>query len=303
MPNQIVNSVSKYWKEIIAILLLFIFALGLRITYQQEAIVRNHIISDAKEYFLGAYNLRFFGVYSTLATESGNSKPKPNAVRTPGYSLFLTPFIYTSQDIPQFLNRVMTAQAVMGSITAVLAFTLMRLSLGFTWAFLVGLLTAFSPHLIAMDDYLLTESLFTFVTLTATVLLVFSWRSRQLIWVLLSGGFFGLSILVKPSALLLGLFMSLVYFFDYKKWTFAPVKLWTKCICCFVIGMFITFGPYLIRNTITLGEPFPESNRGWQSFVQGTYINMTYKDPRFYGYPYRDDPEYNKIANNRKYFV
>lgn len=52
-------------KDLISILLIFCLALGIRLIYQHSTEVRNQIISDAKEYFLGAYNLCFFGVYST----------------------------------------------------------------------------------------------------------------------------------------------------------------------------------------------------------------------------------------------
>jgi len=298
--------INKNWfyenyKVIIAVSILFCIALGVRLTYQHKAIVRNYVISDAREYFLGAYNLCFFGVYSTAPPPSIKQPPRPNAGRTPGYSLFLVPFMYLSKNVAQFLSSVMTAQAILGAFTAVLSFLLARFALSFPWAYLVGILTAFSPHLVAMDDYLLTESLFTFVTIAATVVLVLSWRSKKPLTALFAGGLFGLSMLIRPSALLLGPFMALVYLLKFREWSFAKPTLWIKQMACFALGLALIFGPFLARNRLSLGKTFPESGRGWGSFLQGTYVNLTYKDPRWYGYPYRDDPEYQRMERDKAY--
>lgn len=292
-------------KDLIAILLIFCLALGIRLMYQHSAEVRNQIISDAKEYFLGAYNLRFFGVYSTSPPPSPDTPPKPNAGRTPGYSLFLLPFLYTSKTIPEFVNKVVTAQAVLGALTSVFAFLAARYSLPFAWAFTGGLLTCFSPHLIAMDDYLLTESLFTFVTITAFLFFVVSFHRKGkagLITSGISGLFWGLSFLVKPMAMLLGPFMAFVYLIPIKKanaFTFRK-ELNKACVLFFVF--LLTVSPFFLRNYLTLKQLFPEQGRGWGSIVDGTYINLIYKDPRFYGYPYRDDPLNAKMHKDKKFF-
>lgn len=292
-------------KDWVAICIIFFIALSVRLLYQQNAKVRNYVISDAREYFLGAYNLRFFGVYSTSPPPALGKAPLPNAGRTPGYSLFLLPFLYMSKTLPGFLNKVMTAQAVMGAFTAVLAFLISRLYLPFLWAIAGGMLTALSPHLIAMDDYLLTESLFTFVLISAFYFMCLSLRlagRNGLIMGALSGFFFGWAFLVKPMAMLLGPFMMLVYFVSFEN-SKLRISLAGSTKAILLLFTFIfTISPYFIRNHLVLKKAFPEQGRGWASIVDGTYINLIYKDPRFYGYPYKDDPLNTKMHQDKKFF-
>jgi hypothetical protein len=63
-------------------------------------IVEPVIRADARDYVLYAYNLRNFGVYSRSdaglmprVEGAGASHPAPDAVRTPGYPLFLSLFV------------------------------------------------------------------------------------------------------------------------------------------------------------------------------------------------------------------
>ncbi len=300
--KKIQKEIYKKKFDIVIVIIILIIAFTVRISYQNNSIVRNHIISDAREYFLGAYNMCFFKTYSTSTPKSPQMPPKPNAGRTPGYSLFLLPFLCINKTINGFLENVMFAQAILGTLVSAIGYLQARLFLPPLWALAIGILTAISPHLVAMDDYLLTESLFTFVLILSFYLLCVGWRFKKRSVLFFSGIGWGYAFLVKPLAMLLGPFVATVLFIDPLRWKLRITVDTIKMTCMFLIGMSLTIAPFFIRNYLVLNKIFPESGRGWASIVDGTYINLTYKNPRFYGYPYKDDPLNPKMHRDKGFF-
>jgi len=151
-----------HWRDIIAIALLFSVALCIRLSYQENSIIDTPIRADAREYFFTAYNLYHFKVYSSAPPRSDNTPPEPDNLRLPVYPLFLYPFIALSKTTGEFLNSVTLVQAIIGSFTVILAYLISRMGLNLMWAFMAALFTALIPHLIAVDDFVLTESLLLF---------------------------------------------------------------------------------------------------------------------------------------------
>ncbi|MFH1489186.1 MAG: glycosyltransferase family 39 protein [Pseudomonadota bacterium] len=301
------KNIAVWWSgrnrgEILSLVFLFLIALGLRLYFQHESIVAEHIISDAREYTIAGYNIYRWDVFSTLAPSSPETAPDPNAKRSPGYPLFLSLFFHISQSPFQFIRWVTTSQAVLGSLSAMLSFLMARFMLNRVWSFFVGLLTALSPHLIASDFYLLTESLFTFVLLAGTVLLFFSWSKGNPVGSLFSGAFFGAAMLIRPIAIFIGPFMAVTYLLGGKIWDPAKRTVTVKQILFFFLGILLIFGPFPVRNKAVLGQMLPEDTRAWNSMIDGSYIDLKYKNPQFWGYPNKDDPENSRMKKEKTYF-
>jgi hypothetical protein len=167
----------KYSKDFFYLLLLFVFALGLRLLYQDKSVVDTPFRADAGKYFNAAYNLRFHGAHSI--EPPGLSPPSSRTDLPPGYPLLLSLFLQENRTMGHFYQTVLTLQAVAGSITVLLTFLLARRALSSEWALLAALFTAMSPHLIALEGYLLTESAFIVAVMLGTCILVAAQRYGQ----------------------------------------------------------------------------------------------------------------------------
>ena len=154
-------------RRYIAILALFI-VLGIGLHLRLQAVLQTSIIapvrSDAADYVSYAYNMTMFGVYSrTLTIFQKNAEiPEPDAVRNPGYPLMLIPFLreWPSQ---KAYYQILIFQAILSTLTIALIYSACRTFLPYPLAIGAAVLTAISPHLINMNVYLLTESLYSFL--------------------------------------------------------------------------------------------------------------------------------------------
>ena len=275
-----------HWPDMACVLLLFCLALSVRLSYQAEAIIDQPIRADAREYFFLAQNMYRHNVYSSEPPTLSNTPPQPNFRRSPGYPLFLYPFVATSKTTEQFLSRVTAIQALMGSLTAVMTYFMARLCFTLPWACAAALLVALTPHLVAMDHFLLTETLFTFTIMLSTLALVSSWRRKQPIVSVLAGMLFGFSALVRPMAFLLGPFMGSLYLFHHRKWAFAPKSVMLTKSICLLIGCALIYTPYLVlRNKMVSGSFSVSEQSTWHHFILGTDVNLdnflkSKKDPK-----------------------
>jgi len=199
------------YKDAACALALLVLGLGLRLGYQDASLVLNPVRADAAKYFTAAFNLRHQRAYS-LDTP-GAQAPKTRTDLSPGYPIFLSLFLAPDSNMevayvqirrtryPIFLSlflapgstmevayiQIRRTQALLGAITVLFTFLLARQSLALPWAVMAGGFTALSPHLIAIDDYLLTESLFTFLLMSGTLALAISWRRESGPLALVSG--------------------------------------------------------------------------------------------------------------------
>lgn len=255
----------------------FFIALSLRLTYQNESVIDHPIRADAREYFLAAYNLYKFDTYSTKAIPpDAKVPPKSSFGRPPGYPLFLYPLVVSSRTLPDFLYRVGVAQAVVGSLTAVMSYILARLILiNLPFSLLAALLTAFSPHLIAMDQFVLSESLFTFLAVMSAILVLLSWQKKSGLFSLFAGLSCGFLVLIRPAALLFGPFLGIVYLIHPRKGRRNPRDRIFRHILFFVIGYIGIYGPFLfVRNTASSGSLGISNQKIWKKVVNGYDIDL-----------------------------
>ena len=203
-------------KEIIICLVLFAIALGVRLQYQNESIVDHPLRADAAGYFSAAYNLRYFNAYSLEVPrlrgirlgEHQGPRPASRTDRSPGYPIFQSMLMTDGERVPDFIDRVLKVQAVLGALVAVFVFLMARPILPAAWAAVAGTLTAISPHLIAMDGYMLTESLYVFLITGGVLLLMLAWRSDNLLLTLAGGLVIALSFQVRAVSALAPIFLA-----------------------------------------------------------------------------------------------
>ncbi len=269
----------RYLIDLIAVTLIFIIALSIRISYQHNSIIDDPPLQgDEAKYFLVAYNLYKFHVYSPDRPPAPNIPPQENlsTPAPPGYPLFLYPFMASSTRLREFLTRVTKAQAILGSLTAVIAYILARICFTTPWALMPGLLTALNPHLIACDQYLLSESLFTFTVALAILILIISWRKNTPFLSIVSGVCFGYTVLLRPISMLLCPFMAVVYFFNPSKWSLASKKIISVHIICLLIGYALIYSPYLIFRNMKTDSISVAGDSLWPYIIMGSDINLKY---------------------------
>jgi hypothetical protein len=301
--------ISNYRFEILAVLLLFFLALGIRILYQHESIEKNPVIADARQYSYAALNIFRFGVYSDDPPPPDGKSPKSRTSLSPGYPLFLSMLIKQSdrKSIHPFLGRVFKIQAIMGALVSILTFFLARFCLSTLWSAFAGLLTALSPHLIAMDGYLLTESLFTLVMILGILTLMLSWKNKNGIMAAVAGIFITLSFYIRAINIFLLFFLALIFFIDPKSQSFSTKKIWIKQLSLLLLGYaIITFSYFVFEKQFDADnksdDRYISTESTWGNIVRGAYPGFFYKDGIKYGTSaWRIDPEYKQMLENKKH--
>lgn len=185
---------------ILAISLTLMLGSYLRVVSSVETVVVKPVRADALDYFMYAYNMKFKHTYSKELghLKDPTSSVTPDALRTPGYPLFLLAFV---NGLPNsvMIKRISIVQALLSILTIVITFILLRRILRPLWACAALLLVAFSPHLIVASSYILTETLFCFLIVflgwffASFVTQPSSWKAVVL------GSVIALSALVRPG--------------------------------------------------------------------------------------------------------
>ena len=262
-----------------------------------ESILNTEVIkplrADAGQYFMYAYNLRHKHTYSHQMDNPKDleSPVKPDAVRSPGYPLFLAFFV---DGLPnkRMINRILFSQVVISTLTILVAFFLFKESLSSFWSLPVALLAALSPHLVIANSYMLTETLFCFL-LVACGFLFCGFAKKPSIWLgLVVGAAMGIAALVRPSLQFFPFILALFLMFHYG-W-----KKGRRYSGVILIGFALAFLPWIGRNMATLG--IATDKRLVINFLHhGMYPDFMYEGvPQSHGFPYRYDPGAEKIGGD-----
>lgn len=159
-------------------LALFVFALYLRIDYQQGSEEVIDIRADAAKYFTAAFNLSVHGAHS-LDRPDMQRAPQTRTDLAPGFPLFLALFFSDPPDSRVIKPRVQFAHAILGALTCLSTLLLAYSFLPLAWAVVAGILVAINPHSIALTELMLTETLFTFLLMSGLALAVRGWMKKQ----------------------------------------------------------------------------------------------------------------------------
>jgi hypothetical protein len=273
---------------ITALIIIGVFTAGLylRIEMGNKTVVDKPIRADAAEYYLYAYNLAKYGVYSRQRpSQIENYIPVPDAHRTPGYPLFLLPFAKFPPTL-KMVGSIVVTQAIISALTILAAIGCFRSFLTWPWTLCGALLVAISPHLVAFNINVLSESLFTFF------LVLLGWSMSALaqnesrLHALIAGLVLGVSLLIRPTMLyFIAFFIPAFFVFFQKK------KAWVLAVFL-IIGFGVTYGPWVLRNKLI--NP-GKSTLAIATIHKGMYPNLIYNnDSKTYGFPNRFDPTWDQ---------
>ncbi|CAB1061327.1 hypothetical protein D1BOALGB6SA_6100 [Olavius sp. associated proteobacterium Delta 1] len=289
MPNEkIFISGASARNFITALIIVSVIAVGLylRIEMANKTVVFKPIMKDAAEYYHYAYNLEKYGVYSRQGpSQIEEFIPEPDARRTPGYSLFLLPFIKISP-LQKMVGFVVVSQAIISSLTIFIAFIFFRTFLNCPWALGGAFLVAISPHLVAFNIYVLSESLFTFfLTLLGWAMSAVA-QNKGRLHALIAGLILGISLLIRPTMLYFIAFLIPVFFIFFQN-----KKAWVLAVFL-IVGFSATYGPWVLRNKLVNPS---KSRLALVTIHKGMYPNLIYNnDFKTYGFPNHFDPQWTK---------
>ena len=265
----------------------------IRMEMLSATVVRASIIADARDYFAYAYNLRHHQVYSRdiQGLPPRSQRPESDAVRSPGYPIFLSLFMGEAPN-QRTLLWICSAQVLISTFTVWISYLIYKRFLQSGWAETAATLTAISPHLISMNIYLLTETLFCFaLCVTAWIFSRVTLRPSSLGWLVL-GASLGLANLIRPSLQLFMLAIAFYFLFHLK------FRSGIKASVLVMAGFMIAVAPWHIRNLATI-EKWSDDRLQINFLHHGMYPDFMYNSQKeSYGFPYRFDPRSDEISRS-----
>ena len=104
--------------------LIVLFGAYLRVVAVVETRVDHPIRADAAEYFLSAYNLVEYGVYSSSPARlrDPNAPLTPDSIRVPGLPMIIAPFVLAGESAPEILRSVQWVNVALQAISIALVF-------------------------------------------------------------------------------------------------------------------------------------------------------------------------------------
>jgi 4-amino-4-deoxy-L-arabinose transferase-like glycosyltransferase len=268
-------------------MLIVLLGAGLRFQAISTTVINNPIRADARIYYFAALNLGRWNVFSHASPEE--SAPKPDAFVQPGLPVAITPLI-EFPPTERMLLRINTVQAILGTLTILLAFAFFRLFATPVIALGAALLTAISPHLVVMTTYLLTETLFTFLLMTGLYFLARALRNEHTLWAVMAGFLLGLSALTRATTEYLPLFMLPFLFWAADRGLFARVALPAAGTALAVITA------WKLRNLTVIGG-LSDPTLMVSALHHGIYPEFQFNGiPETRGIPYRFDPFTSQVS-------
>lgn len=276
-------------------ILIFILFLGVYLRY--GSVLKTAVIfplrADAGSYFTYAYNLRHKQTYSRemVKFEDLNYPVAPDAYRPPGYPIFLVPFVDGLPTL-KMIRKITMSQAVVSALTLVVAFFLFRSFLSVFWGGVASFFVALSPHLIAANSFVLTETLFCFLIVIFGWLMSLFAKRPSLYLGMTSGVVIGFASLVRPSLQYFFIPMAFLLIFHYG-W-----KKGARFSFVLILGFVLVIGPWIARNMISL-RVATDKTLMINFLHHGIYPNFTFDNvEESYGIPYRYDPRSKEISEH-----
>ena len=274
----------------VALLVLVALSALLQFTALRETRHGNLIIADGAKYVAYAYNLKHHDTFSRVKSyDDAQRTVVPDKLTLPGYPWFLSHLLGDGAPDDAFVQRVKVAQAVLATVSTVLAFpiTLRLVSLG--WAFACGVLAASVPHAIVMAGYPLTETLVTTLLLGFVLAALHAAAPGGKRWhAVLAGLLLGAMCLVRPQ--LQGIpWLVLLAVLVVPKWR---GKLRQVGLAVVVFAAIVA--PWHVRNA-HVEAPKGDPELLVMTLYHGSFPNFMYRDiPGTRGHAYAFDPWYDE---------
>lgn len=257
----------------LSVILIAFMALWIRINYFHYTDVNIPIRGDAAHYVQYAFNLVNHGVYSK---SRNTDTPTPDAYWAPGYPAFIATAMIMEKNFGTDTYRtIIYAQACIGALIAILTLLLGRQFLPHCWAFFAATLVVFSPHLVSLGNYVLTETLFSLFFLASIYIFVLAFFKKNNWLFALSGLLFGASYLVNPVAFFTPLIFTGIAVFLYQKMPeislSSAIKILVPCLLTFSLCV----GGWAIRGTVNVPQDSASSStRLLTNLIIGSHHNF-----------------------------
>lgn len=277
---------------LILIGLVILLGVYLRLEAVRITEVDNPFRPDSADYTAYAYNLERHGIYSRDKSTifSNSAAPQPDALRAPGYPLLLS--LLVSDNIKAFLTRSVYSQALISAATLILVLLLSCMCMKRWYALATTFLAAISPHLVIMNTYVLSETVFTF-WLVLLILTLARAQSKESAALWITGSvLLAIATLTRPT--ITYFILPLVLF----AWlTTRTERRKTISISVLLIFLAIT-SAWSIRNQLATGQT-SDPKLVINALHHGMYPDFMYQGKtESYGYPYKFDPESNSISES-----
>jgi 4-amino-4-deoxy-L-arabinose transferase-like glycosyltransferase len=274
---------------LIALLLVFLIAAWMRFQFIRETINDVYIARDAQQYVNYGRNLLR---HWTFSVQSDKSPPTPDSFRSPGYPILVALSLKTSGEF-NYIKTVLYFQALLSALLVPLTFLVGTFYLSFPSAFLAAGLVALSPHLITTTACVLTETLFSFLLLSA-VFAFQLWQKKGSIWLACGAAvIFGIAYLTNETALFLPFIIAFVIMRikPDNDLIVKTKKIDTAVIVFLAIYSIFPVGWWLRGNcNVPAGAP-KGMDRAVVTMSHGAYPGFIYQDLRYKRFPYREDPQ------------
>ncbi|HEY6233376.1 MAG TPA: glycosyltransferase family 39 protein [Pyrinomonadaceae bacterium] len=275
--NQAANETPTARRRLLILALVFLIALGVRLLNWRDA--GNDALavqtSVALNYKHLAELLRTNGLTSLYDKSSTTSNPDLMG-HPPGYPILLS-LIYRiageSAVSTQLLQITLDSASV--AIIMLIAFELFPAPVGI----IGGLMAAFAPQLSWNSLTLLPDSLSSLPILLALWLIARSRKTTRWHSAFIAGALIGVSVWLRPNALLLAPFLSLVFLFISKRERRLAAAL------ALIAGALLVIAPLTIRNALVFGKFIPVSLGAGQTLLEGL---ADYNSDRSLGLPATD---------------
>ena len=275
----------------LATVLLFALAMGLRLGAVNNTIIDVPIRADAADYYNYALNLKFHHTYSRQKFSA--NMPQPDALRAPGYPVFITPFV-EHPPTAFMLWKINFAQALLDSITVLLALGIFRRIMPEGWALGAAFLTAISPHMISASTYLLTETLFTFLMMLSLWLMAIMISRNSKLLAVTAGIVVAAAALTRPTLQFFVIPVMAVLLVSHDRSKHA------RLVFPLLIGFALAYAPWVMRNLDAIGSS-SDPTLTINALHHGMYPDFRYQDiPESTGFPYRFDPNSKAVSSSKE---
>jgi 4-amino-4-deoxy-L-arabinose transferase-like glycosyltransferase len=159
-----------------------------------------------------------------------------------------------------------------------------------TGAVIAALLTSVAPHQVAITGYLLTETLFAFLLAGAVYLLTLALQERRLVWWASFGVLVGLSALVRPAVLLYPAALMPLLLLGVPNRRFAA-----KATGLALVGVLLFWMSWSAWKHVHSRAADLAYDPAAAQVALGSYPDLTHRDPKLRGYPYREDEAYRRM--------
>jgi len=276
-----------------------LMALFVRLEYNRATFVDHPIRGDAKSYVIYGYNLFEHGTFS----KTPSATPEPDSFWSPGFPLIIALAMAAGGPEGGYYPVILYIQALIGALLVPLLFLIGKNVMP-RWAIIsAALLTAFSPHLISIGNYLLSETLFSFFLLASVVSFHKAVKKRNGFFFALSGTLFGYSYLINPIIFFLPWILVLLTILQENRES-RPMfyNPYIKKPIIFLVVFCLFSGGWGIRNAITLQSKSDSSReRALMNLVQGSQPEF-FEDWRAGRHQQKDSPVHREFFASKKSF-